>query len=115
MATVSPGFTATVTIRPGIGAPTSRASPITAFGRRCTFASRLLSATDTLRGVLFTDFGTVESNVSIDNFRVAPGFGFRITLPAMGPAPIALDFAFPVVYAPYDNRQIFSFFVGFAR
>jgi len=26
-----------------------------------------------------------------------------------------LDFAFPVVYAPYDNRQIFSFFVGFAR
>jgi outer membrane protein insertion porin family len=74
-----------------------------------------ITADDTLRGVLFTDFGTVESNVSIDNMRVAPGFGFRITLPAMGPAPIALDFAFPVVYAPYDNRQIFSFFVGFAR
>ena len=74
-----------------------------------------ITADDTLRGVLFTDFGTVESNVSIDNMRVAPGFGFRITLPAMGPAPIALDFAFPVVYAPYDNRQVFSFFVGFAR
>ena len=74
-----------------------------------------ITADDTLRGVLFTDIGTVESNVSIENMRVAPGFGFRITLPAMGPAPIALDFAFPVAYAPYDNRQVFSFFVGFAR
>ena len=74
-----------------------------------------ITADDTLRGVVFTDFGTVESNVSINNMRVAPGFGFRITLPAMGPAPIALDFAFPVAYAPYDSKQIFSFFVGFAR
>ena len=74
-----------------------------------------ITADDTLRGVFFTDFGTVESNVSIENMRVAPGFGFRITLPAMGPAPIALDFAFPVAYAPYDSKQIFSFFVGFAR
>jgi len=74
-----------------------------------------ITATDALRGVVFTDFGTVESNVSIQNMRVAPGFGLRITLPAMGPAPIALDFAFPVVYAPYDSKQLFSFFVGFAR
>jgi outer membrane protein insertion porin family len=74
-----------------------------------------ITADDTLRGVVFTDFGTVESNVSIKNFRVSPGVGMRITLPAMGPAPIALDFAFPVVYAPYDSKQLFSFFVGFAR
>ncbi|MFM7108937.1 MAG: POTRA domain-containing protein [Planctomycetaceae bacterium] len=74
-----------------------------------------ITADDTLRGVVFTDFGTVESNVSINNFRVAPGAGLRITLPAMGPAPIALDFAFPIVYAPTDNLQMFSFFVGFAR
>jgi outer membrane protein insertion porin family len=74
-----------------------------------------ITANDALRGVVFTDFGTVESNVSISNMRVAPGFGLRITLPAMGPAPIALDFAFPVVYAPYDSKQLFSFFVGFAR
>jgi outer membrane protein assembly factor BamA len=33
----------------------------------------------------------------------------------MGPAPIELDFAVPVVYAPYDSQQLFSFFVGFAR
>ena len=74
-----------------------------------------ITADDTLRGVVFTDVGTVESNVSIQNMRVAPGVGLRITLPAMGPAPIALDFAFPVAYAPYDQQQMFSFFVGFAR
>ncbi|MFM8413901.1 MAG: POTRA domain-containing protein [Planctomycetota bacterium] len=74
-----------------------------------------ITADDTLRGVVFTDFGTVESNVSINNMRVAPGFGLRITLPAMGPAPIALDFAVPVVKAPFDSEQLFSFFVGFAR
>ena len=74
-----------------------------------------ITADDTLRGVVFTDFGTVESNVSINNMRVAPGFGLRITLPAMGPAPIALDFAVPVAKAPFDSEQLFSFFVGFAR
>ena len=74
-----------------------------------------ITADDSLRGVVFTDFGTVESNVSINNMRVAPGFGLRITLPAMGPAPIALDFAVPVSYAEYDSQQLFSFFVGFAR
>ena len=74
-----------------------------------------ITADDTLRGVVFTDFGTVESNVSIQQMRVAPGVGLRITLPAMGPAPIALDFAVPIAYAPYDSQQLFSFFVGFAR
>ena len=74
-----------------------------------------ITADDTLRGVVFTDVGTVESNVSINNMRVAPGVGLRITLPAMGPAPIALDFAVPVVAAPFDSEQLFSFFVGFAR
>ena len=74
-----------------------------------------ITADDSLRGVVFTDFGTVESNVSINNMRVAPGVGLRITLPAMGPAPIALDFAVPIAYAPYDSKQLFSFFVGFAR
>ncbi|MFM7138343.1 MAG: outer membrane protein assembly factor [Planctomycetota bacterium] len=74
-----------------------------------------ITADDTLRGVVFTDFGTVESNVSINDMRLASGFGLRITLPAMGPAPIALDFAVPVASAPFDSEQLFSFFVGFAR
>ena len=74
-----------------------------------------ITADDSLRGVVFTDFGTVESNVSINTMRVSPGFGLRITMPALGPAPIALDFAVPVSYAEYDSQQLFSFFVGFAR
>ena len=60
----------------------------------------------------FVDHGTVESDVSIRNYRVAAGFGFRVAVPALGPLPIAFDFAFPINKAPWDNRQIFSFYVG---
>ncbi|MBW3596419.1 MAG: BamA/TamA family outer membrane protein [Planctomycetes bacterium] len=76
-----------------------------------------LTADDMLKGVLFTDFGTVEENIELnaDNYRVAPGFGLRIFVPAMGPAPIALDFAFPVAQAPTDDERMFSFFIGFGR
>ena len=64
-----------------------------------------LTADDMIHGVVFCDFGTVEAETSTlkDNFRVAPGFGLRITVPAMGPAPIALDFAFPVAKADTDD------------
>lgn len=76
-----------------------------------------ITADDMLRGVIFCDFGTVEQNIELnaDNFRVAPGFGLRISVAALGPAPIALDFAVPVAHAPGDNIQNFSFFVGLAR
>ena len=76
-----------------------------------------LTADDALRAVTFVDFGTVERSTEIksQDFRVAPGFGLRITIPAMGPAPIALDFAFPVKKAPTDRVQIFQFFMGFNR
>jgi outer membrane protein insertion porin family len=74
-----------------------------------------VTADDMLHGVAFCDFGTVEQDVTIKDFRVAPGIGARITVPAMGPAPIALDFAFPVSYAPTDDREVFSFSMGFSR
>lgn len=74
-----------------------------------------VSADDMLHGVAFCDFGTVEPDTKIQNFRVAPGIGARITVPAMGPAPIALDFAFPVSYAEFDDREVFSFSLGFSR
>lgn len=76
-----------------------------------------ITADDTLRGVVFCDTGTVEPNINnwTDKYRVAPGLGLRITIPAMGPAPIALDFAFPVSHNPGDRQQVFSFFVGFLR
>ena len=74
-----------------------------------------LTADDMMHGVVFTDFGTVEPTSTIDDFRVAPGFGLRITVPAMGPAPIALDFAFPVLKADTDDTEVFSFFIGLQR
>jgi outer membrane protein insertion porin family len=76
-----------------------------------------LTADDMIRGTFFCDFGTVEKNVALhpDQFRVAPGFGFRINVPAMGPAPLAFDFAFPVASASTDHRQMFSFFFGASR
>lgn len=76
-----------------------------------------LTADDMLRGVVFCDTGTVEPTIRdwSNNYRVAPGFGLRITVPAMGPAPIALDFAFPLLWNPGDVHEMFSFFVGFGR
>ncbi len=78
-----------------------------------------ITADDMIKGVLFTDFGTVEENITINsnNFRVAPGFGFRIHLPmgGAGGAPLAFDFAFPVAKASTDDTQIFSFYLGVLR
>jgi len=76
-----------------------------------------ITADDMMRGVVFCDTGTVEPNIDdwSDRYRVAPGFGLRITMPAMGPAPIALDFAFPVSRQPGDRQEMFSFFMGFGR
>jgi outer membrane protein insertion porin family len=76
-----------------------------------------ITADDSLRAVVFCDFGTVEADTSIDkhNMRVAPGFGMRISVPALGPAPIALDFAFPIADAAGDETQVFTFFIGLGR
>ncbi|MEN0110870.1 MAG: POTRA domain-containing protein [Planctomycetota bacterium] len=74
-----------------------------------------LTADDMVNGVVFVDHGTVNRSVSLDNYRVAPGVGLRVVVPAMGPAPIALDFAFPVAGPDFDEEQIFTFNVGFQR
>ncbi|MBR9800862.1 BamA/TamA family outer membrane protein [bacterium] len=72
-------------------------------------------ASEAVRVVAFTDFGTVDEDVSLDKFRVSVGAGLRITVPQMGPVPIALDWAFPVVKQETDIRQIFSFYIGLTR
>jgi outer membrane protein insertion porin family len=76
-----------------------------------------VTADDMIKAVAFCDFGTVERDIDIvsDNFRVAPGFGFRINVPALGPAPLAFDFAFPIAKAVTDDTQVFSFFFGLER
>ena len=67
---------------------------------------------DKLFFVTFLDHGTVEQDVAIRNYRVSAGFGFRVAVPALGPLPLAFDFAFPLNQAPGDNKQLFSFYVG---
>jgi outer membrane protein insertion porin family len=76
-----------------------------------------ITADDMLRAVVFCDTGTVNTTIKDwnSNYRVAPGFGFRVVIPAMGPAPIAFDFAFPVSSEPTDQREIFAFFLGVFR
>ncbi|MFG0263710.1 MAG: outer membrane protein assembly factor [Rhodopirellula sp. JB055] len=76
-----------------------------------------LTADDAFRGVAFVDFGTVEQDVEIDtdNFRVAPGFGLRVAIPMLGPAPLAFDFAFPVAMADTDDERMFSFYMSAIR
>lgn len=74
-----------------------------------------ISADDMVRGIVFCDFGTVEPEIQIEEFRVAPGVGLRIIVPAMGPAPIALDLAWPILRADYDEQEQFSFHIGFQR
>ncbi len=76
-----------------------------------------ITADDMIRGSFFVDTGTVETSISDwkSKYRVAVGFGIRLTIPMMGPAPIALDFAFPLTKDPGDQKQMFSFNVGFMR
>jgi outer membrane protein assembly complex protein YaeT len=72
-----------------------------------------VKANDQIYFVGFLDTGTVEPTVGIQNYRAAVGLGLRITVPMMGPVPIALDFGYPIVQAGTDNKQLFSFWVGF--
>jgi outer membrane protein insertion porin family len=74
-----------------------------------------IRANDNLYFVTFLDSGTVESTASIHDYRVSAGFGLRITVPMLGPVPIALDFGFPIVKAATDRTQLFSFWIGMYR
>jgi outer membrane protein assembly complex protein YaeT len=75
-----------------------------------------IKANDQIYFVGFVDSGAVSSRIShIDNYVVAAGFGVRFVVPMLGPVPIALDFGFPIVKGPFDNTQVFNFWMGFSR
>ena len=74
-----------------------------------------ITADDAIQVVGFTDFGTIENSVGLNDFRMTVGAGFRVTIPAMGPVPIALDFAVPILRESADNTQLVSFSVGLLR
>ena len=60
-------------------------------------------------GVAFVDSGTVTNTPGFSEYRVSVGVGIRIYLEALGPAPLAFDFGFPVVRQEGDEIQVFSF------
>ena len=62
--------------------------------------------------VAFLDHGTVESKFEIKDYRVSVGAGLRIAIPALGPLPLALDFAVPLNRGMGDHKQLFNFSVG---
>lgn len=64
---------------------------------------------DVLRLVIFTDTGTVQDTVSLDQYRVSVGAGIRLKVPFLGQAPFALDFAAPLLKEDGDETQVFSF------
>ncbi|HLL88210.1 MAG TPA: BamA/TamA family outer membrane protein, partial [Tepidisphaeraceae bacterium] len=72
-------------------------------------------AGEMLRGVVFSDAGTVERNASIHTMRTSVGGGFRLTLPMFGQAPLAVDFAYPLVKDEEDETQLISFSFGFIQ
>jgi outer membrane protein insertion porin family len=72
-------------------------------------------AGDQLRGVVFSDVGTVEPDFQVGTIRSSIGAGVRITLPFLGQVPIALDFAYPITKNSQDDTQFFSFSLGFQQ
>lgn len=71
-----------------------------------------LVANERVAVVAFCDHGTVDSRVTLDNYRVSVGLGLRLRVPALGPLPIALDFGVPLTQGPNDIKQVFSFYLG---
>jgi len=70
---------------------------------------------ESLRGVVFTDIGDVESEFHFGTIRSSVGAGVRLILPFLGQTPLAIDFALPVTKAREDNTQLISFSLGFAQ
>lgn len=74
-----------------------------------------ITASDSIHGVFFSDFGSVEPDVSLDAFRMTVGAGLRVTIPQMGSVPLAFDFGFPILKETFDDERIFSFYVSVNR
>ncbi len=72
-------------------------------------------AGEQLRGVIFSDQGTVERDFEILDYRVSVGAGIRLVLPFLGQAPLSLDFGVPLVKNDQDDTQLISFSFGFGQ
>ena len=67
---------------------------------------------DTLRGLVFTDMGTVEEDFGINSWRASVGVGVRLQIDFFGPVPLEFDLAVPIAKDDDDEEQVFSFFIG---
>ena len=67
---------------------------------------------DALRGVIFSDMGTVEEGFELTAWRMSVGFGVRLQVDFFGPIPLEFDLAVPLIKDTYDEEQVFSFFIG---
>lgn len=72
---------------------------------------------DFLRLAAFVDTGDLEPTlheVSLDQFRVATGFGIRFVIPQLGGrVPFAFYYGFPIRRLPGDERRSLFFDIGF--
>ncbi len=66
---------------------------------------------DIIAAVVFVDTGTVTNDPGFDQYRVAVGAGLRLYIPQLGNAPLAFDFATPLLSQDGDEEQLFSFSV----
>ena len=64
---------------------------------------------DVVSGVLFIDSGTVQTSPGLGQYRVSAGFGLRIYIRAISPAPLAFDFGFPILKQQDDHERVFTF------
>ena len=76
-----------------------------------------ITADDMVRGVLFTDFGSLSETTDInsEDFRLSVGGGVRLIIPALGPAPLAIDAAVPLVRNDDDRIQNIAFLISLGR
>ena len=65
-----------------------------------------------VRGVFFSDMGTVEEEFGIRSWRASVGGGVRLTLEIFGTVPMEFDLAYPIAKDDEDDTRIFSFFIG---
>jgi outer membrane protein assembly factor BamA len=72
-------------------------------------------ASEVLRGVVFADAGTVESDFRLGTIRTSVGVGIRLTLPIFGQLPLALDFGVPITKDSQDDTRFISFSLGFVQ
>jgi outer membrane protein insertion porin family len=64
---------------------------------------------DVISVVGFIDSGTVTDDIGFDDYRLSAGVGLRFRVPALGPAPLAFDFGFPILKHFGDRERNFSF------